>query len=292
MHARQREVPDQIGLGERRDEPARRGVHMHRNIRPSARCQLIKGGADLAHRLVAAVERRAENRHDADRVLVAVGERRLGGEVEAIALHRDQSWLDVPIATELVPTHLDVDAEDEVGPVGRLARSPHPLSPQPLESQATQHRGLAGAGRRAARHVTLPRRVPEPADHVHAPALELRCLRVLVLVDHVLVRRLGHQAGGVRRHPRRHERGQVQTGAAVQQQLVRHQVIGHLGPRALLGNLIARQPDKLLLLNHRGGTRDVAIADLGFAALSRGAHAGLPFVRLGTQTWRGPVLRR
>ena len=143
MHAREGEVPDQIGLGERRDEPARRRVHVHRNVRSSARCQLVQSGADLAHRLVAAVERRAENRHDADRVLVAVGERRLGGEVEAIALHRHESRLDVPVAAELVPTHLHVDAEDQVGSVGRLARRPHPLSPQPLQSEATEHRGLA-----------------------------------------------------------------------------------------------------------------------------------------------------
>ena len=69
MHARQREVP-QIRLGERRHEPARRAVHVHRNIRAPAGRQLVEGSADLGDRLVAAVERRAENGHDTDRVLV------------------------------------------------------------------------------------------------------------------------------------------------------------------------------------------------------------------------------
>jgi hypothetical protein len=42
--------------------------------------------------------------------------------------------------------------------------------------------------------------------------LDLRRLRVLVLVDHVLVEALGHQLVGLRFHPGGDERGRVQAG--------------------------------------------------------------------------------
>ena len=50
--------------------------------------------------------------------------------------------------------------------------------------------------------------------------LDLRGLRILVLVDHVLVEALGHEFLGLRLHPGRHERGDVQTGVAVEHELV------------------------------------------------------------------------
>jgi len=40
--------------------------------------------------------------------------------------------------------------------------------------------------------------VPEIGDHVHAAILDLCGLRVLVLVDHVLVDRVGHQLAAFR----------------------------------------------------------------------------------------------
>src|SRR5207237_9691078 len=106
-----------------------------------------QGSADLADRLVAAVEGGAEYRHHADRVLVAMSYRLGGGQVEAITFHRHQSWLHIPIAAELVPAHLHVDAEDEVWPVCRLAGRLHPLAPEPLQREATEHRRLARSGR-------------------------------------------------------------------------------------------------------------------------------------------------
>ena len=96
-------------------------------------------------------------------------------------------------------------------------------------------------------------RVPQPTEHVHAATLELRRLRIFVLIDHVLVRCLRHQPGGVRRHPGRDERSQVQAGASVEQQLVRHHVVRHPRPGAVLRKLVAGQTAQLLLLHHRRG---------------------------------------
>ena len=75
MHTRQGKVPHEIGLREGRDESTRGGVDVHWDVRPSPCRQRVEGGADLADRLVAAVERRAQDRHHADRVLVAVSHR-------------------------------------------------------------------------------------------------------------------------------------------------------------------------------------------------------------------------
>ena len=173
-------------------------------------------------------------------------DRLLGREGEAVALHRHEPHLDVPVVGELLPADLDVDAHDEVRLVGRLALGRAPLLPAPLEREPAEHRRLARAGRRAAGRLLGVGRVPEPAEHVDAAHLELRGLRVLVLVDHVLVEALGHQLLGLRLHPRRHERREVHARVAVEHQLVvddlvrdvrGHVVGGHLVPRDAAASL-------------------------------------------------------
>ena len=52
--------------------PPRRAVDVHRDVEAGVALELVERGADLGDRLVAAVERRAEHRDDADGVLVAV----------------------------------------------------------------------------------------------------------------------------------------------------------------------------------------------------------------------------
>jgi len=51
-------------------------------------------------------------------------------------------------------------------------------------------------------------------------------LRVLVLVDHVLVERLGHQALGLRLHPRSDERGEVEARVAIEHEFVVDDLVG------------------------------------------------------------------
>jgi hypothetical protein len=72
-------------------------------------------------------------------------------------------------------------------------------------------------------------------DHVHAAALELGRLRVLVLVDHVLVDALAHQLRRLRLHPRGHERRQVQPRPPVEEQFVVDELVGDLGRHRVVG---------------------------------------------------------
>ena len=111
-----------------------------------------------------------------------------------------EARLHVPVAAELLPAHLDVDAHDQVRLVGRLSRLAHPLPPAPLQSQAAQHAGLARAGRGAAGGLLVVGRVPHVGQDAHAARLDLGRLGILVLVDHVLVGRLRHQTGRDRGH--------------------------------------------------------------------------------------------
>ena len=204
--------------------------------RPVSASQRVERRSDLLHGLVRAVERRAEDRHDADRVLVAALDGLLGGEVEAIALHRHEPHLDVPVVRELLPAHLDVDAHDDVRLVGRLPRGRSRLLPAPLEREPAEHRRLARARRRAARRLVCFGRMPEPAEDVDAAHLELGGLRILVLVDHVLVEALGHEPLRLRLHPRADERGEVEPRIPVEHQLVVDDLV-----RAVRRHLVCRQ---------------------------------------------------
>ena len=210
------------------------------------RClELIEQPAGLGHRFVAAVVGRAHDHHEADGVLVAELHRLFGREVKAVALHRHQPRFDVPVVHELVPADLGVHAHHQVGAVGGLARRPPPVLPAALEGEAAQHAGLARAGGRAADRLLGDRRVPQPREHVHAAQLELGRLRVLVLVDHVLVERLGHEAVGLRLHPGRHERGQVEPRVAVEHELVVDDLVGGVGRHAAGRQSVTRHAREL-----------------------------------------------
>ena len=167
LDARKAEVPLEVGLDERRHEPARGRVDVERDVQTLVGLELVERAGDLLDRLVAAVERRAENRDDADRVLVALRHGLLGAEVVALALHRHQPRLDLPVAAELLPAHLDVGAHHQIRLVRRLAGFSHPLAPAPLQRHPGQHRRLARAGRRATGRLRFTA-VPEPGDDVHA----------------------------------------------------------------------------------------------------------------------------
>ena len=183
---------------------------MDGDVEPGLVLQRVEGCADLLHRLIAAVEGRAQDGHHADRVLIALRDRFLGAKVKAVALHRHHAGLDVPVAAELLPAHLHVGAHDEVRAIGRLAGVAAALAPAPLERHPAEHARLAGAGRRASGRLLVLGRGPEVGEHVDAVGLDPGRLRILVLVDHVLVGRLGHQLRRARRHPGGDESGQVQ----------------------------------------------------------------------------------
>ena len=75
---------------------------------------------------------------------------------------------------------------------------------------------------------------------LHAPRLELRCLRVLVLVDHVLVEALRHQLLRLRLHPGRHEGGDVQPRVPIEHQLVVDDLVRDVRRQLLVGRRVPR----------------------------------------------------
>jgi len=237
LHARHAEVPLQVGVEERGDEAARRPVDVDRDVESGALLQVVEQLRHALDVLVAPIERRAQHDDDPDGVLVAELDGLLGREVVPLALHGDEPHLHVPVIGELVPAHLDVDAGHEVGLVGRLALGPALLLPATLEGEAAEHRRLARAGGRAAGRLVRVGSVPEPADHVDATHLHGGGLRVFVLVDHVLVERLGHQLVGERVHVGGHEGRDVQAGVAVEHEFVVDDLVGHLA-----ACLFGRQP--------------------------------------------------
>ena len=228
---------------------------MERDVKAGLRLQLVERCGDLLHGLVRPVERRAEDRHDSDRVLVAALDGLLGGEVEAITLHRHEPHLDVPVVRELLPAHLDVDAHDDVRLVGRLPRGSSRLLPAPLEREPAEHRRLARARRRAAGRLVRFRRVPEAAENVHAAHLELRGLRILVLVDHVLVEALDHEPLRLRLHPGTDERGEVESRVPVEHELVVDDLVRAVRRHLLCGQLVAR--DRCRVERERRSRREV-----------------------------------
>jgi hypothetical protein len=207
-------------LQERRDEAAGRGVDVDRHVGGAWRGgQGVERGGEVGHRLVGAVHRRAHDRDDADRVLIAQRGGLGDAQVVPARHHGDEPGLDVPVPAELLPADLDVAAHDEVRP-GRVQAGRTALgAPPPQQRHAAEHARLARPGGRAADRL-LVRGVPQVPEDVHAAVLELGGLRVLVLVDHVLGRALGHELFGLRLHPCRDERGQVQPGVSVENELV------------------------------------------------------------------------
>ena len=119
------------------------------------------------------------------------------------------------------------------------------LLPAPLEREPTEHRRLARAGGRASGRLVGIGRVPETAEDVDAPHLDLGGLRVLVLVDHVLVEALGHQPLGLRLHPGADERRDVEARVAVEHQLVVDDLVRDVSGKFVGRELVPRDACRL-----------------------------------------------
>ena len=240
-HPRVAEVPLQVRLKEGHDEAAAGPVDVHGDVRTAGLGQLVEHRRNLGDRLELTGERRAENGQHADRVLIDRVADLLGGHHVAARLHRQVLGLDIEVLTELLPHHLHVGAQNEVGLGGILALGLALGAPAPLHRQSSQHDRLGGADRRHAgggRRIGLGQvlGVEQVRHHVDAAGLDLGGRGVLILVDHVLVERLGHQALGLVVHPRRHERRQVQPRVAIEHQLVVDEAVRDLGVVLVLGH--------------------------------------------------------
>ena len=149
----------------------------------------------------------AQDGRDPDRVLVEVRLHVLGADRVLVLLQRDDPRLDVEVAAELLPHHVDVSAEDEVRTVRRQVRRLTALLPLPLQGQGAEHDRLGrplgtAAGRRA-------RGVEEVGQHPDTALLDLGRDRVLGVVDEVAVQVLGDDPLRLGLHPGRDEGGQV-----------------------------------------------------------------------------------
>ena len=87
-------------------------------------------------------ERRAQDRGDTDRVLVHVRLHVLRADHVLVGLERDDARLDVEVAAELLPHHVDVPAEHQVGARRVLAGRIPPGAPLPFQRQRAEHDGL------------------------------------------------------------------------------------------------------------------------------------------------------
>src|SRR5665647_3270090 len=66
--------------------------------------QLIERGGYVGDRLVAAVERRTQDSHNPDGVLITAGHGLRGVKVKTLTAHRHDPRFNVPVATKLLPT--------------------------------------------------------------------------------------------------------------------------------------------------------------------------------------------
>ena len=128
----------------------------------------------------------------------------LGRQAECVALHVDKAGLNVKVARKLFPAHLHIAAKHNVGFVRRQSGRLAPLAPAPLEAQSTQHGrlGRSNGGAAGSPLALLERSVPHVGNNVGTAQLDFGRGRILVLVYHVLVKRLGHELGGLRLHVR------------------------------------------------------------------------------------------
>ncbi len=207
---------------------------------PPACGQFVERGADLTDRFQFAGERGAEDRHDADGVLVDVVQHLLGRDDVAARRHRQVARLDVEVAAELLPHHLHVGAHHQIRRPA-LPVLTDPFAPPPLQREPGEHHRLARSDRRhpgGARRVVVAQvlGVEQVGHHADTALLDRRGGRVFVLVDHVFVERLGHQLLGLRIHPGGDERRQVQPATAVEHQLVVDEAIDGIGIHRLVGH--------------------------------------------------------
>ena len=147
------------------------------------------------------------------------------------------------------------------------AGTSQPCSRSPAETSKTE-KGAASTTN-AADRVLRVGGVPEVGEHVHAPVLQVGRARVLVLVDHVLVERLGHQQPRLRLGPRRDERGQVEPRVAVEHQLVVDDLVGDVGVE-----LAVRQPEPRDVHRQAGEDRVDREVRAGVRRRVRGGHDG------------------
>jgi hypothetical protein len=129
---------------------------------------------------------------------------------------------------------VDVGAHHHVGTIGWQAGGLAAALPGALVGEHRKHDRLGGADRGGARRLLAGRGVEEPPDHGDHALVDHLGLGILVLVDQVLVERLGGELVCLGLHPTGHERGEVERGVAVEVELVVDELVGGVGAHPLL----------------------------------------------------------
>src|SRR5450756_2892328 len=109
---------------------------MNRHVRPPAAGQLIERGGYVGDRLVAAVERRTQDSHNPDGVLITAGHGLFRVKMKTLTAHRHDARFNVPVATKLLPTDLDIGAHDQVRSAGAVIDA---VSYTHLRAHETRH---------------------------------------------------------------------------------------------------------------------------------------------------------
>ena len=242
-HPRQPEVPLQVGLEERNDESPAGGVDVDRNVEALLLLQLVQGRADRGDRFQFAGVGGADDADHADGVLVDGLDHLFRGDDVAVLGHRQVAGFDLEVAAEFLPHHLHVGAHHQIRGAGFPAVAvfaAHPLLPPPLQRQTAQHHRLGGpdrGGADCAGGVVVAQilGMEKVGNHCHTARFDCGGGRVLVLVDHVLVERLGHQPLSFRVHPGGDEGRQIQPGTPVEHQFVVDEPVRRRGLHGLVG---------------------------------------------------------
>ena len=177
------EVPLRVGVEEGPDERATGAVDVHRYVETLVGLQVEEQLVDPDDVVHVAGERGAEHAHDTDGVLVDVRRHVVGPDRVLVLRQGHDPRLDVEVAAELLPDHVHVPTEDEVGLVHRQVGGLAALLPLPLQRQRAEHDRLRGALGPAAGGLT--RRVEQVGQHPDAALLDLRGDGVLGMVDEV-----------------------------------------------------------------------------------------------------------
>ena len=209
---------------------------------PCLGLQLVERGADVGDGLVAAVEGRPEHRDDADGVLVAALHRLFGVEVVALALHRREAGLDVPVAAELLPADLDVGAHHHVGLVGGLARPPS--AGRASATSAPSRRAWPPRSTRSSTCRSPPRcRASSTAGSSmltqRSSISAVRGYSSLSIMFLSNVSAISSCACGF--HPRGDERGEVEPRVAVEHQLVVDELVRDVGVELTFRQRVTRR---------------------------------------------------
>jgi hypothetical protein len=201
-----------------------------------------------------------KNGTDTNGVFVDQIYRLLGVDYVAVLCAVDVLFLDVKVTSSLLPTHLDSRVHDYVGTRVVLALCLALVGPGPLHSECCEHDGLGRADGRCAHGVgvvVVGGNVEEAGNHVDTAVLDVGRDGVLFVVDKVLCKSVNHDLlcfglhvgcdkgcqavrqvlAGVR-NMALGENG-LESGVAVQSQVILDHAVCHIGGHFLVGHLIS-----------------------------------------------------